>query len=63
MFNVGNLCEDFKKLKPYDYEPLASSSDESSDESESNKNTDEFELDSCRVEGKSLGVYVEDAKQ
>ena len=28
-YNVSNLCEDFKKLKLYDYEPLASSSDES----------------------------------
>ena len=33
--DVSNLCEDFKKLKPYDYEPLASSSDESGSELES----------------------------
>ena len=26
-YDVSNLCEDFKKLKPYDYEPLASSSE------------------------------------
>ena len=24
-YDVSNLCKDFKKLKPYDYEPLASS--------------------------------------
>ena len=24
-YDVSNLCEDFKKLKPYDYEPAASS--------------------------------------
>ena len=34
-YDVSNLCEDFKKLKPYDYEPLASSSDESDSELES----------------------------
>ena len=28
-YDVSNLCEDFKKLKPHDYEPLASSSDQS----------------------------------
>ena len=35
IFDVSNLCKDFKKLKPYDYEPLASSSDESDSELES----------------------------
>ena len=31
-YAVSNLCEDFKKLKPYDYESLAPSSDESDSE-------------------------------
>ena len=34
-YDVSNLYKDFKKLKPYDYEPLASSSDESDSELES----------------------------
>ena len=34
-YDVSNLCKDFEKLKPYDYEPLASSSDESDSELES----------------------------
>ena len=34
-YDVSNSCEDFKKLKPYDYKPLASSSDESDSELES----------------------------
>ena len=35
IYNVSNLCEDFKKLKSYDNEPPASSSDESDSELES----------------------------
>ena len=34
-YDVSNLCEDFKNLKPDDYEPLASSSDESDSELQS----------------------------
>ena len=34
-YDINSLCEDFKKLKTYDYEHLASSSDESDSELES----------------------------
>ena len=44
-YDVSKLCEDFKKLKPYDYEPLASSSDESDSELESDCQVPD---DSCK---------------
>ena len=44
-YDVSNLCEDFKKLKSYDYEPLAFSSDESDSELESDCQVPD---DSCK---------------
>ena len=44
-YDFSNLCEDFKKLKPYDCEPLASSSDESDSELESDCQVPD---DSCK---------------
>ena len=56
-YDVINLCKDLKKLKPYDYEPLASSSDESDSELQSDCQAPD---DSCK--GKKNGVNAPNAR-
>lgn len=48
--DLKDLCENFTKLKPYDFEPLAST--EESDEEEIDDKTDEKEEESVQRRGK-----------
>ena len=48
--DLKELCNDFAKLKPYDFEPLASSSDES--ESDDSYTTDQEEEEGTQRKGK-----------